>query len=1177
MADSIISLLNPANALTGVEVLPIVQSGITKKVSILDLTDNKKVFQYVSQNLNSNPANISTRINALPNFTITQDQILGFKDFVYSGANLQRIDVYELKNIGKGNYGVGGTSITESNFEFITSQAINFNTVSTNPSNQVITIATLSGATISAFINAKTPPYVLQSSGDGLRIFDVTDGNVFIFNGVAGTYGSGNLQTAIGDFTVVPRENNVVLSVNGQTGAVVVSKTFINSNENLSLANRKEDTLYGILDQYTGEEITLSKVSGTPTVDGIIYFQFGSEYFRRNSNEIFLPAIDGDNQEQIQRTINALHSSGGGVLRLSTGLYTINSSIRLKDGVSIKGVAPKFNFNANCPDLNFTLNGGTRIVAATSGIMGLVANEVDSEGVDSGLKALSNVFIEDLGLKGFEIAIKVGAHNQLGFGMGGINRVFVDGTSSDNFTIVTKKAIELYNAQQMSSDMVLMYNVRNGLLITNNKELVTCSSGNSVWNKTYCYLDPNTGSEKSSVISAITVGSETTITTTTTHQLDVCDLVQLNGVTGTHGDILNRVHSVSEIVSSTIFKVQTNTTGKTVTATGTCEKGRAGIHLKASGNEPLNHITFYSPQVNAFLNTTYPNKAICNIALTATLTSRIGAIGLYHTDTEGTTDHHIYFDGTSNITHKLGTIIDAPPLGHIAIYNSDQTGIESNDLDTYLKIGDTRIDDGNSAITYNGNYRGFRTYSKFPDFGTYNDVINSKSYIAGSAFGAALEVNNFNNTVGSSNSPYDTWMPLRLMSKMATYKVSASDSLGIDRMGYLECVNSSDITITLPKIGAGYLECPVGVPITLSKFSGGGKVNVLGFTGQTIAGQTVVQGGFELSNLIGSSVTLMAGGYSDWVVIGTNKDNNQGKIIIEDLLGQKFTNLKTAKIYLQGFTNAVITEESFSNGVYKFTVPQNSDFSLIGNFCHASSVRFVDYLGLVTKFKNGAFLGNTANNVFGNVIFDSDCFHTSTGNNTFRNCSFGIYSFYQATGNNIFENILCLDATGLFGFESNGTFIINGNIGTTNAGNYSDFFNTSTSIIYAKKEKLTSNSGGLEGDLLTALNYGCRLFFGGEKYNPTFNGVVGISITPITSAGAYDILTRNTSTGVVEKVNKTTINRLTSYTVATLPAGTLGDTAFVTDATAPTYLGTLTGGGAVNCPVFYNGSNWISS
>lgn len=52
--------------------------------------------------------------------------------------------------------------------------------------------------------------------------------------------------------------------------------------------------------------------------------------------------------------------------------------------------------------------------------------------------------------------------------------------------------------------------------------------------------------------------------------------------------------------------------------------------------------------------------------------------------------------------------------------------------------------------------------------------------------------------------------------------------------------------------------------------------------------------------------------------------------------------------------------------------------------------------------------------------------------------------------------------------------------------------------------------------------------------------------------------------------------RLKNYTVATLPAGTQGDTAYITDATAPTYLGTLTGGGSVVCPVFYNGTAWVS-
>ena len=48
------------------------------------------------------------------------------------------------------------------------------------------------------------------------------------------------------------------------------------------------------------------------------------------------------------------------------------------------------------------------------------------------------------------------------------------------------------------------------------------------------------------------------------------------------------------------------------------------------------------------------------------------------------------------------------------------------------------------------------------------------------------------------------------------------------------------------------------------------------------------------------------------------------------------------------------------------------------------------------------------------------------------------------------------------------------------------------------------------------------------------------------------------------------------YTVATLPAGVTGARAHVTDATAPTFLGTLTGGGTVTCPVFYDGTAWVA-
>lgn len=54
-------------------------------------------------------------------------------------------------------------------------------------------------------------------------------------------------------------------------------------------------------------------------------------------------------------------------------------------------------------------------------------------------------------------------------------------------------------------------------------------------------------------------------------------------------------------------------------------------------------------------------------------------------------------------------------------------------------------------------------------------------------------------------------------------------------------------------------------------------------------------------------------------------------------------------------------------------------------------------------------------------------------------------------------------------------------------------------------------------------------------------------------------------------------SRLVSYTVATLPgAPTKGDLAAVTDATAPTFLGLLVGGGTTYTPVVYAGAAWVS-
>lgn len=52
-------------------------------------------------------------------------------------------------------------------------------------------------------------------------------------------------------------------------------------------------------------------------------------------------------------------------------------------------------------------------------------------------------------------------------------------------------------------------------------------------------------------------------------------------------------------------------------------------------------------------------------------------------------------------------------------------------------------------------------------------------------------------------------------------------------------------------------------------------------------------------------------------------------------------------------------------------------------------------------------------------------------------------------------------------------------------------------------------------------------------------------------------------------------NKTTSYTVSTLPAGSAGDIAHVTDASAISYRGVATGGGSDTALVFFDGTNWL--
>jgi hypothetical protein len=87
----------------------------------------------------------------------------------------------------------------------------------------------------------------------------------------------------------------------------------------------------------------------------------------------------------------------------------------------------------------------------------------------------------------------------------------------------------------------------------------------------------------------------------------------------------------------------------------------------------------------------------------------------------------------------------------------------------------------------------------------------------------------------------------------------------------------------------------------------------------------------------------------------------------------------------------------------------------------------------------------------------------------------------------------------------------------------------------------------------------------------------GYAITSVTITAPAIAL--NGTTTITGTLNVSGVLNLQAYTVATLPTcDSAANTTYaaVTDATAPTYNATVTGGGAVSIPVYCNGTHWTA-
>jgi len=154
----------------------------------------------------------------------------------------------------------------------------------------------------------------------------------------------------------------------------------------------------------------------------------------------------------------------------------------------------------------------------------------------------------------------------------------------------------------------------------------------------------------------------------------------------------------------------------------------------------------------------------------------------------------------------------------------------------------------------------------------------------------------------------------------------------------------------------------------------------------------------------------------------------------------------------------------------------------------------------------------------------------------------------------------------------------------SNIGGFAEASAGNVNLGYLGKATTAKNSATNIGIAAFALNTGSSPiqvagYFGLQNATPTFTSAALMADNGSQTSNIFVARDNGTAVFTIADGGVTTVTApivLKGYTVATLPAGTVGMVAYVTDALAPTYNAALVGGGAVTIPVFYNGAAWVS-
>jgi hypothetical protein len=219
--------------------------------------------------------------------------------------------------------------------------------------------------------------------------------------------------------------------------------------------------------------------------------------------------------------------------------------------------------------------------------------------------------------------------------------------------------------------------------------------------------------------------------------------------------------------------------------------------------------------------------------------------------------------------------------------------------------------------------------------------------------------------------------------------------------------------------------------------------------------------------------------------------------------------------------------------------------------------------GITTGDENTAIGHNslTQTNVSFSTAIGSNAGRANTGN-------YGIYVGHSAGQNSTHSNCVFICATNTVASTATHQGFLGGNSTNSYIDNW--YFN---GVTHSAAYSTTLNACGGSG----TNNAGASLTIAGGKGtgNAAGGNVIFQTSTTLGSGTTLQTLATRLTIGELRVTAEVPI-KLMGYTVATLPAGAVGDMAYVTDALAPAFLVAIAGGGAIVTPVFYDGVNWVA-